>query len=78
LLLRCTELDHQPPQKLCFKLRVDRTWLPSGPGFLAVGVVLDHAPMADENVGAAAWVAFKPRSEFVTLSGGVEGIQHLA
>ncbi|MPN05498.1 hypothetical protein SDC9_152749 [bioreactor metagenome] len=78
MLFGHAELDHQAAQELGFQLRIDRAGLPHG-GVLLLGAVdLDHAAMADEDVGAAVLVALKARAEAVTLAGGVQAVEQFA
>ncbi len=46
--------------------------------FLGAGVDLDHAPVADVDLGAASGIALQPGAEFVAFAGGIQVVKHLA
>ena len=78
LFLAHAQLDHQAAQKFSFQLGVCRAGLPDGLVLLGVGVHLDHAAVADEDVGAAVGVALQAGAELVAFASGVQRIEHLA
>jgi len=78
LLLRCTELDHQAPQELCFELRVDGAGLPRGLVFLCGAVDFRHAAMADVNFGRTVGRALQTGAKLVELAGRINRVDELA
>ena len=74
-LLGHAQGNHHAPQEFVFEGRVIGARLPAGGGFVAGGIHLLHATLADENIRSTTGILFQTGAVPVELTGGIQRIQ---